>query len=74
MLLKELSHEQQFLQHLWLKHRDVSTQDHHSITQQVQYVSSDGWWLLSYDVNRQVYDILFLGRTVEEAQQRVITP
>jgi hypothetical protein len=71
MLFQELLHEQQFLQHLWYKHRAVGLQEKPSITEQVQYVSRDGWSVLSYDQKRHIRDILFLGRTIEEAQQRI---
>ena len=73
MLLHKISHEQQFLQHLWNKHRFVGLKENHQVTEQVQYVSQDGWSVLSYDESHQTYDVLFLGRSIEEAQQRLVT-
>ncbi|MEP7287456.1 MAG: hypothetical protein ABI947_16990 [Chloroflexota bacterium] len=73
MLLHKITHEQQFLQHLWNKHRFAGLPENGQVKEQVQYVSQDGWSVLSYDESRQTSDVLFLGRTLEEAQQHLST-
>jgi hypothetical protein len=74
MFPQEIQYEQQHLQHLWNKHRWVSFcgSQENQISEQVQYVSTDGWWVVSYDNNRESYDVLFLGRSIEEAQNHIV--
>jgi hypothetical protein len=59
---EELRYEQHFLQRLWNKYRSAA---------KVQYVRKDGWWVLAFDNRKRTYATFFLGRAVEEAQQRI---
>lgn len=73
MFPQELTYEQQLLQTLWQKYRSGRQKNTDLMTEQVQYVRTDGWWVLSYDGGRQTYDVFFLGRSIEEAQHHLVT-
>ncbi len=65
MLLPELLYEQQHLQRRWNKSQLGAAEA------QVTYVMQDGWWVLSYNPQLRTADVLFLGRTVEEAENHI---
>jgi hypothetical protein len=73
MFPQEILDEQRFLQHLWDKYRlGLSCIDgKFEASGQVQYIGKDGWSVLTFDNRRKTYDVFFLGRSIEEAQQHI---